>query len=45
MLTCVSDEALVSTFCVKKLVSLGEDIDLIKELESPKNCQLISSVE
>ena len=45
MLSCVSGDVLVSTFCVKKLVCSGKNIDLVKEFEYPKNCKLTTSVE
>ncbi|MBR6721906.1 hypothetical protein IKL64_00455 [bacterium] len=45
MLTCVSDDPLVSTFVVKKMVLDGENINLQNEFEVLDKCQFILSVE
>lgn len=45
IVSCVSADVLVSTFCVKKLVCKGLNIDLKEEYDNPKNCQLLVSVE
>lgn len=45
ILSCVSGDVLVSTFCVKKLVCDSDSVDLVKEFERPKNCKLVTSVE
>lgn len=45
MLACVSDEPLISTFRVQKVVFCGENIDLRDEFEALEKCQFISSVE
>ena len=45
ILSCVSGDVLVSTFCVKKLVCDSDSVDLVEEFECPKNCKLVTSVE
>lgn len=45
MLTCVSEDPLVSTFVVKKMVLDGENINLQNEFEVLDKCQFILSVE
>ena len=45
MLTCVSDDPLVSTFVVKKMILDGENINLQNEFEVLDKCQFILSVE
>ena len=45
MLTCVSNNPLVSTFTVKKMILDGENIDLRNESEVLEKCQFILSVE
>ena len=45
MLTCVSDDPLVSTFTMKRVTLIGENIDLKNESEVFDQCQFILSVE
>lgn len=45
MLTCVSEDPLVSTFVVKKMILDGENINLQNEFEVLDKCQFILSVE